>query len=234
VLIKSDLSNIELRILAEVARDETMLRFFAEGRDLHAETAKLMFRLPPDTNTKEYLYQGVVVREIAKTINYGLSYGMGAQSLARRVNVTVEEARNLMRTYFQTYTGVDRWLRHAAQQAQKQGYAASCYGRKRFLSFAGASQGERASMERMARNHPIQATNADILKRAMTFLYDVLPAGVHIVLVIHDEIVLECPEPLAEEAIELLKMALVEACRVDLKVVHIPEPEVLRECYWKK
>lgn len=86
----------------------------------------------------------------------------------------------------------------------------------------------------MARNPPVQATNADILKRAMSFLYDFLPAGVHMVLVVHDEIVLECPEPLAEEAIESLKMALIEACRADLKVVHIPEPEVLKERYWKK
>jgi DNA polymerase-1 len=193
-----------------------------------------MFRLLPDTNTKEHLYQGVVVREIAKTINYGLSYGMGAQSLAQRVNVSVEEARKLMRTYFQTYPGMDHWLRQAARQAQKRGYAASCYGRKRFLSFAGASQAERASMERMARNHPIQATNADILKRAMAFLYDILPSGVHVVLVVHDEIVLECPESLAKESIELLKSALVEACRADLKVVYIPEPEVLKEKYWKK
>ena len=234
VLIKSDLSNIELRILAEVAQDETMLRFFAEGRDLHAETAKLMFRLPPETNTKEFLYQGKVVREIAKTINYGLSYGMGAQGLASQANVSVDEARKLMKTYFRTYPSVDRWLRQAAQRAQQQGYVASIQGRKRFFSFAGASQGERASMERMARNHPIQSTNADILKRAMSILYDVLPAGVHMVLVVHDEIVLECPEPLAEEATELLKMALVEACRADLKVVHIPEPEVLQARYWKK
>ncbi len=234
LLIKSDLSNIELRILAEVAHDETMLRFFAEGRDLHAETAKLMFRLPPDTNTKQHLYQGVVVRDIAKTINYGLSYGMGAQSLADRVNVSVEEARGLMKTYFQTYPGVDRWLRQAAQQAHRQGYAASCAGRKRFFSFNGVSRGERASLERMSRNHPIQATNADILKRAMSYLYDVLPAGAHLVLAVHDEIVLECPEPLVEEATLMLKTALVAACRADLKLVHIPEPEVLVAPYWKK
>lgn len=234
VLVKTDLSNIELRILAEVSRDETMLRFFAEGRDLHVETARLMFRLPEGTNTKEYLYQGVAVREIAKTINYGLSYGMGAQSLALRVNVSVEEARKLMKTYIQTYPGVDRWLRQAAQRAQQQGYTASLLGRKRFLSFAQASPVVRASMERMARNHPIQATNADILKRAMAILYDVLPAEVHMVLVVHDEIVLECPEPLVEEAVELLKMALVGACRMELKLVHIPEPEVSVAPFWKK
>jgi DNA polymerase-1 len=234
LLIKSDLSNIELRILAEVSRDETMLRFFAERRDLHEETAMLMFRLPPGTNTREHLYQGVVVREIAKTINYGLAYGMGAQSLAGRVNVSIEEARKLMTTYFQTYPGVDRWLRQAARQAHKQGYAASCSGRKRFFSFTGVNKGEQGSLERMARNHPIQATNADILKRAMGYLYDILPEGSHLVLVVHDEIVIECPEALVEETTALLKEALVEACRADLKLVHIPEPEVLVAPYWKK
>jgi DNA polymerase I len=176
----------------------------------------------------------VSVREIAKQINYGLAYGMSAYGLASRVNVSVEEARKLMRTYAQTYPGADRWLRQIARRVQTQGYAASLHGRKRFFAVAGASQAERASMERMARNHPIQATNADILKRAMSFLYDVLPPIVHIVLVVHDEIVLECPQPLAEDATELLKRALVEACRADLKVVHIPEPEVLKERYWKK
>lgn len=234
VLLTSDLSNIELRILAEVSHDETMLRLFAEGRDLHAETAKLMFRLPPETDTKRHLYQGASVREIAKQINYGLSYGMSAYGLASRVNVSVEEARKLMDTYARTYPGATRWLRQTAQRIQQQGFIASLAGRKRFFSFAGANQGERSSIERMARNHPIQATNADILKRAIAILYDTLPAGAQIVLVVHDEIVIECPKALAEEAERLLKAALIEACRADLQVVHIPEPEVLQAPYWQK
>ena len=86
----------------------------------------------------------------------------------------------------------------------------------------------------MARNHPIQATNADILKRAMSILYEVLPASAHLVLVVHDEIVIECPEALVEEATILLKAALVTACRADLKLVHIPEPEVKIAPFWKK
>lgn len=235
VLIKSDLSNIELRILAEVAQDETMLRFFAEGRDLHAETAKLMFHLPPETNTKEHLYNGVAVREIAKTINYGLSYGMGALSLASRVNASMDKARELMRAYFRTYPGVNHWLRQTAPTARKQGYSASLAGRKRFLSFEGLNEADRASLARVARNHPIQATNADILKYALALLYDVLPTiGAHPILAVHDEIVLECPEAEAETGTALLKEALVWACRAYLKVVHIPEPEVLVAGYWKK
>jgi DNA polymerase-1 len=233
-LLKADLSNIELRILAEVSRDATMLRFFAEGKDLHAETAKLMFKLPAEIDTKQHLYKGIVVRDIAKTINFGLSYGMGAQGLANRVGVSTEEARGLMQTYFGTYTGVATFLRQAAQQAVQQGYAVTLAGRKRFFHFEGLGRAQRGSLERSAKNHPIQGSNADILKRALALLYRVLPEQVHIVLVVHDEIVLECPESLLEATRQTLKDAMKEACRDYLKVVHIPEPEVLDAPYWKK
>jgi DNA polymerase-1 len=140
----------------------------------------------------------------------------------------------LMRAYFATYPGVDRWLKQAAQRVRKQGYVASLAGRKRAFRFESADQAQRSSMERMARNHPIQATNADILKCALSMLVDVLPAGAHLVLAVHDEIVVECPEPLIEDATILLKEVLMEACRTYLKVVHIPEPEVLIAPYWQK
>src|SRR5258708_38693784 len=107
-------------------------------------------------------------------------------------------------------------------------------GRKRDFTLEGVDRAQRASMERMARNHPIQAPNADILKCALSMLVDLLPDGAHLVLAVHDEIVLECPEPLIEDATVLLKEVLVEACRTCLKVVHIPEPEVLIAPYWQK
>lgn len=234
LLIKSDLSNIELRILAEVSRDETMLRLFAEGCDLHAETARLMFHLPPEADTRKQFHQGIAVREIAKTINYGLAYGMGTHSLARRLHIDPREARELIKIYFGTYPGVDRWLKQVARQARAQGYTSSLSGRTRFLPFEETETFRQFGLERIARNHPIQATNADILKRAIAILYDVLPAGAHLVLVVHDEIVLECPTPLVEEVSSLLKEALIVACRADLTLVHIPEPEVLVAPYWKK
>jgi DNA polymerase I-like protein with 3'-5' exonuclease and polymerase domains len=233
-LLTADLSNIELRILAEVSGDATMLRFFAEGKDLHAETAKLMFRLPPDTDTKKHLYKGVKVRDIAKTINFGLSYGMGAQGLARRVDVSVQEARNLMRAYFVTYTGVASWLRRTSQEALTQGYAATLAGRKRFFKVDGVDTSHRGAMERTAKNHPIQGTNADILKRALALLHKALPDQVHIILVVHDEIVLECPEDLLEQVKQVLKQVMMQACRDYLKIVHIPEPDVLVGPYWQK
>lgn len=159
---------------------------------------------------------------------------LGAAGLAQRANVSVEEARELMRAYFATYPGVDRWLKQAAQRVRKQGYAASLAGRKRAFTFEGVTQAQRASLERMARNHPIQATNADILKRALSMLVDVLPDGAHLILAVHDEIVVECPETLLEDATILLKEVLMESCRTYLKMVHIPEPEVFIAPYWQK
>jgi DNA polymerase-1 len=233
-LVKADLSNIELRILAEVSRDPVLLRLFAERKDSHDETARLMFRLAGDVDTRKHLYNGVAVREIAKTINYGLNYGMGAQGLANRTGVSVEEARDLMRTYFTTYAGVARWLKSTARLAAQQGYVASLSGRKRFFRFDGLNKAQRAALERSAKNHAIQGTNADILKRALALLYDALPQPVHVILAVHDEIVLECPEDLVEKASQILKAAMIQACRDYLKVVHVPEPEVLVDTYWKK
>jgi DNA polymerase-1 len=234
LLLKADLSNIELRILAEVSRDKTMLRLFAERKDLHEETAKFMFHLPADTDTREHCYNGVPVRDLAKAINFGLAYGMGPHRLADRTGVSVDEARSLMDAYFATYKGVATYLRSAAPQALKQGYAVTVAGRKRGFSTAGMSKAERGSAERSAKNHPIQGTNADILKRALALLYDALPNHVHIMLTVHDEIVLECPEALVDEAVCILKQAMVEACKDFLKVVHVPEPDVLVAPYWKK
>ncbi|GLV56321.1 hypothetical protein KDH_31620 [Dictyobacter sp. S3.2.2.5] len=235
-LLKADLSNIELRILAEVAQDRELLRLFAEGADLHAETAKLMFNLPPETDTRGYLYKGKAsARDIAKIINYGLAYGMGAQGLAARVGVSEDVAKELMINYFNTYAGVARWLRTTAKQALKQGYAVTLAGRRRpFIATPLDDQAARGAMERSAKNHPIQGLNADIIKRALALLYQRLPETAHIVLAVHDEVVLECPEQNIIEVEGILKDAMVQACRDFLTVVHIPEPDVLVESYWKK
>jgi DNA polymerase-1 len=235
-LLKADLSNIELRILAEVAQDSELLRLFAEGADLHSETAKLMFNLPPETDTRKYLYKGKApARDIAKTINYGLAYGMGAQGLAARVGVSEDVARELMNTYFSTYAGVARWLRTTAKQALQQGYAVTLAGRRRpFVVSPFADRALRGAMERSAKNHPIQGLNADIIKRALALLYERLPDAAHIVLAVHDEVVVECPEHTIETVEQTLKDAMVHACRDFLHVVHIPEPDVIVASYWKK
>jgi DNA polymerase I len=193
----------------------------------------LMFKLSSHVDPKTHLINGKKARDIAKTINFGLAYGMGAQGLANRVGVDLGTARRLMQTYFATYKAVAAYLTRSGKEGIARGYAVSLAGRRRFFS-AEMSQGQRGEVERSAKNHPIQGTNADILKYAITLLYKQLPPRIHVVLTIHDEIVLECPGELVTEAEQLLKDIMVQACRAYLKVVHIPEPEVLIETYWRK
>ena len=133
-LLIADLSNIELRILAEVSGDATMLRFFAEGKDLHSETARLMFKLAADVDPKTHLVNGKKARDIAKTINFGLAYGMGAQGLANRVGVDLATAKRLMQTYFATYRAVAAYLARSGKEGITRGYAVSLSGRKRFFT----------------------------------------------------------------------------------------------------
>ncbi len=234
-LLVADLSNIELRILAETSQDPTMLRFFAEGKDLHSETAKLMFNLPPETDTKKHLINGVKARDIAKTINFGLAYGMGPSGLAGRVGVTMDAAKKLMETYFATYKGVDGYLKRTGHKGVKEGCAMSLSGRRRAFAQEDCSNpAKRGRIERAAKNHPIQGSNADILKRALALLSERLPENVHVVLTVHDEIVLEAPTDKVEIAENVLKSSMMDACRDFLKKVAIPEPDVLIEDYWVK
>lgn len=232
-LLVSDLSNIELRILAEASRDPKMLQFFAEGKDLHSETAKLMFNLPPETDTKKHLINGMKARDIAKTINFGLAYGMGPSGLAGRVGVDLEEAKQLMQTYFATYRGVDRYLKNAGRKGVKEGYAVTLAGRRRVFEDL-SNPAKRGRIERAAKNHGIQGTNADILKYALALLSGRLPEGVHVVLTVHDEIVLETPTDTLEVAENMLKESMMGACREFLKIVAIPEPDVMIADYWVK
>jgi DNA polymerase-1 len=234
-LLVADLSNIELRILADVSRDSTMLKFFAEGKDLHSETARLMFKLGPDVDPKKHLINGVKARDIAKTINFGLAYGMGATGLAGRVGVDLETAKQLMNKYFATYKGVAGYLKQSGRKGTEQGYTVSLSGRRRSFSRAQLTDNkQRGEAERAAKNHPIQGTNADILKRALALLSERLPHGVHVVLTVHDEIVLETPLAQVEDAENLLKVAMIDACRDFLQHVEIPEPDVLIADYWVK
>jgi DNA polymerase-1 len=231
----ADLSNIELRILAEASGDPMMLRFFAEGKDLHSETARLMFKLGPDIDPKKHLINGVKARDIAKTINFGLAYGMGASGLAGRVGVDLETAKQLMNTYFATYKSVDAYLKQAGRQGVSRGFTSTPAGRRKaFLPQDLRTNEQRGKVERQSKNYAIQGTNADILKHALVLLLERLPEGVHVVLTVHDEILLEAPTDNVAIAENILKNSMMDACREFLKVVTIPEPDVLIEDYWVK
>ncbi|WP_069804501.1 DNA polymerase [Thermogemmatispora onikobensis] len=233
-LLTVDLANIELRILAECAHDERMLTAFAAGKDLHSETARLVFGLPEEADPRRERWGMLSMREVAKAVNFGLLYGMGPASLARRIGVSLEEARLLMERFFAAYPRVSSWLQRASRQALRRGEARTLGGRVRWFKRQQAGAEPPGLLERAARNHPIQGTNADILKQALALLWQRLPVEVHVVLVVHDELVLECPNERVEEAICMLQQSLMDACREWLPTVALPEPEVCCAPWWRK
>lgn len=255
VLLTADFSNIESRILAELSEDSVLLDFFKKGGDLHSTTARLMFGLSEDIDPKKAeLRKGLSYRSVAKTINFGLVYGMSPSRLGKTLGISIEEATELFNKYFEAYPGVANWLHRTPQVALERGYSLTVAGRKRFY-LSGNSEPKydknrmtweefmilrsnwfrvRGSQERQAKNAPVQGSNADITKVALIYLYHKLPPYVRIVACVHDEIVLECPEDKAQGVARILATAMHKACTKFLKRVYIPPIEVSIASYWKK
>ncbi|MBQ7288702.1 MAG: DNA polymerase I [Clostridia bacterium] len=202
VLCDADYSQIELRVLAHAAEDAAMIEAFQTGADIHTITASQVFGLPPEMVTP-------LMRSRAKAVNFGIVYGIGAFSLAKDIGVTRKEAEAYINSYFQTYIGVQRYMEQMVLTAKENGYVTTLFGRRRLLPELSSSNGMlRAFGERVARNMPIQGTAADIIKIAMVRVYSrlkrELPAA-HIIMQVHDELIIEVPEAQAEAAARLLK-----------------------------
>lgn len=193
-LITADYAACELRILADLSGDPVFAEAFARGEDLHARVATAIFGKPVSKSENPEL------RERAKAVNFGLAYGMGAQGLARAIGADVEQARALLDRYFKTFPRIRGFLEHSAREAVARGFAATMTGRRLYLD-AGASGEDRAQAERIAKNMPIQGTNADITKLALARLWQRLgPRGdAWLVNTVHDEIVVECRQTSADE-----------------------------------
>lgn len=261
VLLTADFSNIEVRILAEMSQDENLLSFFQTGGDLHCTTARLMFGLDAtDEHLKGSkalpaveLHPGLSYRSVAKTINFGLMYGMSPVRLARTLGIEKESAEDLFERYFAAYPGVQRWLTSVSAQALLDGYSSTLGGRKRFyprlakpqydaesmewphfLEVRAHWQQLRGSYERQAKNAPIQGTSADITKFALASLYRRMPDYVRLVACVHDEIVIEVPEMYSKSASDLLSACMFKACKFYLPNVYIPPVDVEIASYWKK
>jgi DNA polymerase I len=191
-LVVADFSQVEMRILADIAEDEALIAAFLSGADLHRATASQMLGVPLDQVTPQQRAQ-------AKGLNYGVIYGMGAEGLASRIKVSVGEAEVLIKKYFAAYPGVARWLNAAAETAIKEGRARSAAGRLWVFKLEGLDRGQLAQVRRLGKNAPIQGTASDIFKRAMKLVDDALQgSGAQIVHSIHDEVVVECAAEVAE------------------------------------
>jgi DNA polymerase-1 len=192
-LLAADYSQVELRILAHISGDERMLEAFAQGLDIHAATASLVYGVPIEEVTSQQ-------RSVAKMMNFATSYGGSAYGLATRAGLSMEEARHFMETYFATYPGVKRYLEETIALAREQGYVETLLGRRRYFpvlkSTARVSQQARAAAERAAINFPIQGSAADILKIALREVHRKLRKqdfAARMILQVHDELVLETP-----------------------------------------
>jgi DNA polymerase-1 len=209
VLLSVDYSQIELRIVAHMAGDEAMLAAFKAGEDIHATTAAAIYGVDLDAVTKE-------MRRHAKAINFGLIYGMSAFGLARSTELTLAEAENFVKTYFAKFPGVKKYLDETRQLAAQQGYVETLLGRRRYFP---ALQGKinpqmKNREEREAINAPIQGTAADIMKIAMLKIPPAIKAAglkAKMLLQVHDELVLECPQAELEKTAHLVQGIMANA-----------------------
>ena len=201
VLVDADYSQIELRLLAHIAGDEAMIAAFRSGEDFHTVTAARVFGVAPGEVTNE-------MRRRAKAVNFGIVYGISYFSLSQDLGVTRAEARAYMEKYFETYSGVRAYMSGVVEQARKDGYVSTLMGRRRWLPELKSSNFNLRSFgERVALNMPIQGTAADIIKLAMIRVRDRLRAeglAARLVLQVHDELIVECPEEEAAAVKRLL------------------------------
>ena len=190
LIVSADYSQIELRIMAHLSRDESLLRAFSQGLDVHRATASEVFGVPVEEVSAEQ-------RRYAKTINFGLIYGMSAFGLAAQLGIEREAAKNWIERYFARYPGVARYMNDTRAQAKAQGYVETVLGRRLWLPEINSPNGpRRGAAERQAINAPLQGTAADIVKLAMVAVQGWLETeqlGSRLIMQVHDELVLEVP-----------------------------------------
>ena len=217
VLVDADYSQIELRLLAHIANDETMIAAFRSGEDIHAVTASQVFGVPLAEVTP-------LQRSHAKAVNFGIVYGISAFSLAQDIGVFQSEAKAYMDSYFAKYHGVHEYMTRVVEQAKADGYVTTLFGRRRDLPELKSSNFNLRSFgERVALNMPIQGTAADIIKAAMVRVDARMRAEklqARLLLQVHDELIVECPAAEAEtvKAILVDEMEHVVDYRVPLLV----------------
>lgn len=201
VLVDADYSQIELRLLAHMSGDEAMIQAFRDGVDIHTVTASQVFGVSPDRVTAD-------MRRAAKAVNFGIVYGISPFSLSQDIHVSVAQAKSYMEKYFAHYAGVRAYMDGVVEQGKSQGYVSTLYGRRRWLPELKSSNfNTRSFGERVALNMPIQGTAADIIKLAMIRVeHRLAQEGLQaqLVLQVHDELIVECPQAEADTVARLL------------------------------
>ncbi|MEK7665723.1 MAG: DNA polymerase I [Patescibacteria group bacterium] len=215
VLLSADYSQIELRIVAIIAKDKSFIEAFEEGADIHTRTASEVWGVKENEVTKEQRYA-------AKAINFGILYGMGARSLAKSTNLSQSDAREFLDKYFELHPAIHNYIEATKQQAHEDGYVETLFGRRRYLpEIHTGVQMLVAQAERMAVNMPMQGTQADIIKMAMIKVMKWIKkdSQARLLLQVHDELVFEVDEKQAKKIGEEIRNIMSNVVKLDVPLV---------------
>jgi DNA polymerase-1 len=215
-ILSADYSQIELRIMAHISEDPALLKAFSEGMDVHRATASEVFAIEPGAVTSEQ-------RRYAKTINFGLIYGMGAFGLASSLGIERSAATTYIERYFQRFAGVKRYMDETKASAKAKGYVETYFGRRIWLPEINGGNGPRRSgAERQAINAPMQGTAADLIKLAMIAVQGLLDAegrATRMIMQVHDELVFEVPEAELDWAREAVPKAMASVAQLKVPLL---------------
>ncbi|HBN11887.1 MAG TPA: DNA polymerase I [Ruminococcus sp.] len=216
ILLDADYSQIELRIMAHMSNDSNMIDAFVNNADIHTSTAAKVFHVDENMVTPS-------MRSFAKAVNFGIIYGIGAYSLSKDINVSVKEAKHYISEYFSRYPDVEKFIKDTVRKATADGYVTTLFGRRRNIpELSSSNRIIKASGERIAMNTPIQGTAADIIKKAMINVFRKLKESVpdaHLILQVHDELIVECSPEDAEKAGKILHDEMENACKLRVPLV---------------
>lgn len=208
ILLAADYSQIELRLIAEISKDESMLEAFIQGNDFHRATAAKVYDVPYDEVTAEQ-------RRNAKTVNFSITYGAGSTNLSKQLGISRQEAKQLIDNYFEQFAGLKKYMDDTVAFAREHGYVQTLLGRKRTLRDIDSRNGMlRSNAERMAINTPIQGTAADMIKIAMINIHQALQEGNYqtkMIMQVHDELVFDVYRPELEDIKSLVEQLMKDA-----------------------
>lgn len=215
-LLDADYSQIELRVLAAMCQDENMTATFLSGTDIHTRTASQVFGVPEDFVDPD-------MRRAAKAVNFGIVYGIGAFSLSKDINVSVAEADRYIKSYLANFPGVDKFMRETVENAIKNGYVTTLFGRRRYIpELKNSNKNLQAFGKRAAMNAPVQGTAADIIKIAMVKVYRKLKEeklNARLILQVHDELIVEADKDCAQRAAEILELEMKNAVSLTVPLI---------------
>lgn len=216
ILLDADYSQIELRVTAHLCNDTNMIKAFNSGEDIHTATASQVFDVPPIMVTPE-------MRSSAKAVNFGIIYGIGAFSLSKDINTTLEKAQEYIDQYMKKYPKVKEFMTRTVENAEKSGTVSTMFGRKRYIPEIKSSNKKiKADGKRIAMNTPIQGTSADLIKMAMINVYRKFKEenlNAHLILQVHDELIVEANEKDSKRASEILHDEMTDVYKMRVPLI---------------